>query len=876
MLADLVAGGNAGLDSIDHTDPRNWAALASRLQFIVEPGQVVELRAIGHQRGATVGVYDHEHLGSLFFRGMELSRSGGFKGVYITLNPLNKELLARAPIGVHPNHKAALDSDVLYRRWLLIDVDPRRPGTCSATEAEKARAEAKILEIRQYLGDLLWPEPILADSGNGYHLLYRLDLPANDGGLVRKVLHALADRFDDDEVEIDRKVFNPARITKLYGTRACKGQSSPERPHRWTKILHSPDRVQVVSRDLLEQLAPLAAGKPSTVPRTGHESVPALVPYPTTYPTDQKVKLARAYIAKIAPAVEGKGGDKQTFTVACYLMIDFDLTPEAAWPLMVEYNQRCKPPWEENDLRRKLELAAERPGERGRLLRSAGRQQPQSQQGSETGADKQEVKPGGPPFCLVVPDFIQWDYSCTQPRTQIPKHDKLGRPNKQPFMQDEWFEDILRWLVIIRRQMPVVVPSILLGQLIYGPRTPGNPWSRNWKRAVVAGIQSSWKGKPGKCTASCPLFGRTDAPHQHSGWNLGENDLGVMSQFIVERTENGKTTFNFENKLTAEEVAARKDELRQEIKERKAFLPRFGELYPSDYPKAKAELRAARVEYKRLRPGMRKVKGVRAIYLPVRFFGPSPRSGLAHSQCNMLSALTMELTRTNVNNGRSDKAQVVRGGKAKEHQRERFVPCCPFLEQGEQYILFNGTGKGKRTRLHGYGFKLVTWMKKAGYPDSAEYPIILADLHKLVEPFGLVVAGWNSKLLQWKTLEEMRSMTKSKAGREWLNNCVVRVYTRSDYLARWRRYFADRLGFSCIPGEDGNEANPKIPGEPYQGIRSGAELQVWMQKRGLSDRQLAAALGVHRCTVNLYKTGERGWSPRFQSKLEAYLQAGKM
>jgi hypothetical protein len=81
---------------------------------------------------------------------------------------------------------------------------------------------------------------MLADSGNGYHLLYRVDLPADDGGLVERILAALGERFDTPHAKIDRTVFNPARICKLPGTLARKGDSTADRPHRRAKLLEVP------------------------------------------------------------------------------------------------------------------------------------------------------------------------------------------------------------------------------------------------------------------------------------------------------------------------------------------------------------------------------------------------------------------------------------------------------------------------------------------------------------------------------------------------------------------------------------------------------------------------------------------------------------
>ncbi|MFO0806601.1 MAG: bifunctional DNA primase/polymerase [Gemmataceae bacterium] len=80
------------------------------------------------------------------------------------------------------------------------------------------------------------------------------------------------------------------------------------------------------------------------------------------------IERARIYLRKFPAAVEGDGGDKTTFTAACRLVIDFNLTPEAALPLLLEYNQRCLPPWSEEELIRKLAAADSLPNPRGRLL----------------------------------------------------------------------------------------------------------------------------------------------------------------------------------------------------------------------------------------------------------------------------------------------------------------------------------------------------------------------------------------------------------------------------------------------------------------------------------------------------------------------------
>ncbi len=227
---------------------------------------MVELRILGWQEreGWTrdrSGFFDYDHLQHLAAEALKYT--GQSEGTYWTLNPVDPALLARAENKTKVTSqkgKATSDQHVLRRRWLLIDCDPQRPAGISSTDSEKEFAHRAILAIRDHLReDAGWPAPILADSGNGYHLLYRIDLSADDGGLVQRCLQALGSRFDTDRVKVDTSVFNPSRICKLYGTQARKGDSTQNRPHRWARVLEIPEPVELVRAELLEALAVEAA-----------------------------------------------------------------------------------------------------------------------------------------------------------------------------------------------------------------------------------------------------------------------------------------------------------------------------------------------------------------------------------------------------------------------------------------------------------------------------------------------------------------------------------------------------------------------------------------------------------------------------------------
>ncbi|MBX7116387.1 MAG: bifunctional DNA primase/polymerase [Myxococcaceae bacterium] len=65
---------------------------------------------------------------------------------------------------------------------------------------------------------------------------------------------------------------------------------------------------------------------------------------------------AAAALIAHGPAIEGEGGDEHTFIAAATLVHDFALTDEEAWPLFLEWNETCQPPWAEDDLSTKLRM----------------------------------------------------------------------------------------------------------------------------------------------------------------------------------------------------------------------------------------------------------------------------------------------------------------------------------------------------------------------------------------------------------------------------------------------------------------------------------------------------------------------------------------
>jgi hypothetical protein len=239
-----------------------------------EPDEVRELRVLNAEKGGTVsGYFDGQHREELIRAAIEWS--GKAPAVYVTLNPVDPVVSARSlnreKRFVRDTTK---DSEILRRVWLPVDLDPKRPAGISSTDAEHDAAIARARECREYLRGLGWPDPFLADSGNGAHLLYRIDLPNDQEStnLVKGVLESLATRFSDSVVDLDRSVYNAARIWKLYGTLSAKGDYTTERPHRIARILEVPPSIEFVPVETLKAMLTLTSPPDITIAENREET----------------------------------------------------------------------------------------------------------------------------------------------------------------------------------------------------------------------------------------------------------------------------------------------------------------------------------------------------------------------------------------------------------------------------------------------------------------------------------------------------------------------------------------------------------------------------------------------------------------------------
>ena len=92
---------------------------------------------------------------------------------------------------------------------------------------------------------------------------------------------------------------------------------------------------------------------PRAVTDKSAELTEAEARYVDAIPREDRARRAKAYLAKVDPAVQGEGGDRATFAAACILS-DFNVDPGDDLDVMKDWNECCQPPWSPEELREKI------------------------------------------------------------------------------------------------------------------------------------------------------------------------------------------------------------------------------------------------------------------------------------------------------------------------------------------------------------------------------------------------------------------------------------------------------------------------------------------------------------------------------------------
>lgn len=199
-------------------------------------------------------IYNEGKIRSGYFRGADIliKELSELKlddcNVYITLNQIHEGCYCRKQRDhfIESKGKSApstSENDVIAFRWFLVDLDPVRPSGISSSDAELSHSKQIALKVIEFMKGIGFENPIVALSGNGVHLLYRINEPATDDNkqMLAECLKAVNAECSDDVIKIDSVNFKKAQVCKLYGTLAQKGTNTPERPFRMSRIVSIDD-----------------------------------------------------------------------------------------------------------------------------------------------------------------------------------------------------------------------------------------------------------------------------------------------------------------------------------------------------------------------------------------------------------------------------------------------------------------------------------------------------------------------------------------------------------------------------------------------------------------------------------------------------------
>lgn len=324
----------------------DYAELEASLSAFVTPGQTFEVRLIhksGRRRDG--GYFDHPaHAATAIVALQE-----PYAGIYFTPNPVVPDLAARSYNRITPwigEGSSTMDPDVLERNWLLVDVDPIRPAGISSTDEQLANA----FKVARTLANMLelegWPTPFINASGNGAHVMYRIKEPNNEfvRDEVQKLLKILNERFKDHGCEIDRTTFNAARIWRIPGTWARKGDSIPDRPHRKAYIVQAPDAL-ITPLLTLAQICKFNGRNEHLLPQGKTGTAPGASKHKIEYPqeekkykglNDQAMNRMAEWVPQLFPAARQYKSGYRVTSADLGLTHEEDLTIHP-WPLGIKY-----------------------------------------------------------------------------------------------------------------------------------------------------------------------------------------------------------------------------------------------------------------------------------------------------------------------------------------------------------------------------------------------------------------------------------------------------------------------------------------------------------------------------------------------------------
>lgn len=234
------------------------------------------------------------------------------------------------------------------------DAHSREPARLFALFVDLDFKNSDEASTRARLAAFALPPSAVVCSGGGLQPYWFLDEPIDvkeTGGaaLARTLLLSLCAALQGDPVSAEA-----ARILRVPGSLNYKYE--PARP----VALESFDKSRVY------KIADFMAAMPILqVERKTQNSTP----FSHDLSRDVRMSLAKMWLERQAAAVQGQAGDSHTYSICCSIAHGHDLSPADAFDVLKDWNARCSPPWNDNDLRQKIRSATKSAdGPRGQRL----------------------------------------------------------------------------------------------------------------------------------------------------------------------------------------------------------------------------------------------------------------------------------------------------------------------------------------------------------------------------------------------------------------------------------------------------------------------------------------------------------------------------
>ena len=222
--------------------------------FHPDAGDLIELRTLKP---------DGELFSSAYVKDKDLTlklASGCQYTIYSVFNRINDACFSRRQsdrfiTARQERLKTTDQKDITNIDWLFIDVDPERTKGISSTDAEKEEALKVIISIIDYLKQSEFTEPVVCDSGNGYHLFIKTDLTPDKMPLVQSFVEVMHKAFSvPGKADVDQVVKSAAQMGKFYGTVSRKGTSTEDRPHRMTAVISAPETIEPTPEETIQRI----------------------------------------------------------------------------------------------------------------------------------------------------------------------------------------------------------------------------------------------------------------------------------------------------------------------------------------------------------------------------------------------------------------------------------------------------------------------------------------------------------------------------------------------------------------------------------------------------------------------------------------------